>query len=207
VLAEAFSVTFEYVMVPTTTAHLRGESRLAVVWLGSCFSVAASACHPLYTALRIPPEGPNMRTIVLAFLLCASMVAAENPFVGTWTMNKSKSKPDPNGPQLDSLIVQFSQDGPTLTAIITNDGIVAPPVPIDGKEQRAPANMPSVAGSTHHVSTLKGNTIHTLFKKDGKTVATRNVSVSPDGKTMTSVMEGTLPNGQKLKSVAIFDKK
>ena len=122
-------------------------------------------------------------------------------------MNKVKSKPDPNGPKLESLTVEFVQDGSTLKAIITNNGMTAPAVPIDGKEQPAPTNMPSVAGSTHHVSTMKGNTIHTLFKKDGKTVATRNVSLAPDGNTMTSVIEATLPDGQKLKSIAVFDKR
>jgi hypothetical protein len=147
-----------------------------------------------------------MRTLALVVLACTFAVAADSPWVGTWTMNKVKSKPDPNGPKLESLTVEFLQDGPTLKAVITNNGITAPAVPIDGREQLAPTNMPSVAGSTHHVSVLKGNTIHTLFKKDGKTVATRRVSLAPDRKMMTSVIEATLPDGQKLKSIAVFNK-
>ena len=77
-------------------------------------------------------------------------------------------------------------------AIVTTNGTTAPAVPIDGKEQPTPANVPGPAGSTDHVSTLNGETIYTEFKKNGKVVATRNVSLHRDGKTMTSIIEGTL---------------
>ena len=56
----------------------------------------------------------KMRTLVIALLTCTFALAADSPFVGTWTINKSKSKLDPNGPKIESLSVQIMQDGPTL---------------------------------------------------------------------------------------------
>src|SRR5205085_12314984 len=74
-------------------------------------------------------NGPRrkMRTLAVAFLTCAFVIAADSPFLGTWTMNKSQSKLDPNGPKYDSLTVQFTQDGPSLKSVVTTNGTAAPP--------------------------------------------------------------------------------
>jgi hypothetical protein len=147
-----------------------------------------------------------MRTLVIALLACAFALAADSPYVGTWTMNKAKSTPDPNMPTLDTLTVQFRQDGPALKAIATTNGNANPEVVIDGKEQPMKTAGPNPLGATHYVATADGKTTTTVFKKDGKTVATRKSSLSPDGKTMTSVMGGTLPDGKKISSTLVFDK-
>jgi hypothetical protein len=44
------------------------------------------------------------------------------------------------------------------------------------------------------------------FKRDGRVMATRTVALDPDGRTMTSVMEGTLPSGENFQSIAVFEK-
>jgi hypothetical protein len=77
---------------------------------------------------------------------------------------------------------------------------------IDGKEHVMPTTMPSLTGATHYVTTVNGNTIRTLLKKNGQTVLDRKVSLSPDGRTMNAVSEATLMDGQKLNSTIVFDK-
>jgi hypothetical protein len=147
-----------------------------------------------------------MRTLATALLTCAFALAADSPYVGTWTMNSSKSTLDPHLPKIDSLTVRFMQDGPTLKAIATMNGNENPAVLIDGKEQTVATTGPNPMGATHYVATADGTSTVTVFKKDGKTVGTRKSSVSADGKTMTSIMEGTLPDGKKVKSTIVFDK-
>jgi len=147
-----------------------------------------------------------MRALALALLACVFALAADSPFVGTWTMNKSKSKIDPNGPALDSVSTEFMQDGATLKVVITTNGAKAPAVVLDGKEHPVTAPNPAGLAATHYASTVKGKTIQTVFTKDGKTVGTRRTSLSPDGKSFTSVTNGTLPDGKKTSSTVVMEK-
>jgi hypothetical protein len=150
-----------------------------------------------------------MRTLAITLLTCAFALAADSPFVGNWTMNKAKSRIDPTLPKIDTLSVQVTQAGPAaLKAVVTTNGTAAPVADIDGKEHAVTptTTQPNTMGTTHYVSTLKGKTMDTVFKKDGKTVGTRKVSLSADGKTMTAVTDGTLLNGQKVHSSVVLDK-
>jgi len=147
-----------------------------------------------------------MRTFAIALLTCAFALAADSPFVGTWKMNKSKSTIDPKGQQYDSLTVQFLQEGSTLKSIPTVNGTVVPATVMDGKEHAVPAGTLSRLGATHYVSTVNGKTIETVFKRDGKIFGTRKTSLSPDGKSSTSVTEATLPDGQKTHTTIVFEK-
>lgn len=148
-----------------------------------------------------------MTRLAIAVLTCALAFAADGSFVGTWRLNPTKSTFDPNGPRLGDMTVRFVQEGAIVNAIVTTNGSTAPAIPIDGTEQPNPGNVPSIAGSTHHVSRLKGETITTEFRKEGKVVATREITLDPGGKSFTSVLQATRPNGQKYKSVAVFDRK
>ena len=150
-----------------------------------------------------------MRTLAIALLTCSLALAADNPFVGTWTMNKSKSKLVPNAQPFESLTVQYVQDGASLKATITANGTSGRTEVFDGKEHQVTPNRTGTIGrmgATHYMSTVNGNTIKTLFKKDGKTVGTRTVTASPDGKMLTGVTEGTFSNGQKFQGTVIFEK-
>jgi hypothetical protein len=152
-----------------------------------------------------------MRTLAIALLTCAFALAADSPFVGTWTMNKAKSKPAPGGQTIESLTTQIVQDGPSLKSTSTVNGTTGSPFILDGKEHdvtRSPTPTRTVGrmGSTHYISTVNGKSIQTVFKKHGKTVGTRKSSLSADGKMMTSVTEGTGADGQRFQSTIVFDK-
>src|SRR5690349_3903455 len=102
-----------------------------------------------------------MRAIAVTLLICAFALAADNPFVGTWTMNKSKSKIDPSAPPLDSASSQFMLEGSTLKVIITTNGTAAPAGILDGKEHPMPSGNALRLDATHYTSTVKGKTIET----------------------------------------------
>ena len=145
-----------------------------------------------------------MRTITMALLTCAFALAADSPFVGTWTMNKAKSDFGPQGPKMESLTIQYVQDGPALQAIMTTNGRPEPGIVIDGKEHVVTGRTRMEA--THATATVKGRMIETSFTKDGKTVGTRKYSLSADGKVLTAVTVATTPDGQKVHWNPVFDK-
>jgi hypothetical protein len=140
---------------------------------------------------------------------CAFALAADSPYVGKWSINKAESKVDPNGTKIESLTLHYVQDGPTLKYTSTTNGTTAPTIILDGEEHAitpTPGSSPNRMGATHYVSTVHGNNIQTVFKKDGKTVGTRKATMSADGKRITSITEGTGGNGQKVQSTLVFDK-
>jgi hypothetical protein len=57
-----------------------------------------------------------------------------------------------------------------------------------------------------NVECLKAQVIRTTFKRKGKPVATVTRSVSADGLTMTTIVNGGTVNGEKLHSVLIDER-
>ena len=110
----------------------------------------------------------------------------ENPFVGTWTANLSKSRPHP-GNQFQSAKIQFAMAGRTVT--ITDVVVNA-----SGQEDRC-KNTIQVDGNEHTSEHGNGYVLmagwrgsHVLVteaKKDGQLVGWGTYEVSADGKTLT----------------------
>ena len=140
----------------------------------------------------------------LALLMCAIALAADSPFVGTWTMDKAKSSFGAEGPKIDTFTLQYMHDGATLTAIMTVNGTAEPAIAVNGKEHVITGR--NRMGATHATPTLKGRLIETIFKKDGKTVGRRTFALSADGKVLTTVTDATTPDGQKIEWTVVFDK-
>jgi len=149
--------------------------------------------------------------IAVLAVVCASAAQAQNnPLVGTWKLNVTKSKFDP-GPAPKSLTrtVEAAGDGVKYTF----EGVAADGTPLaysfsvhfDGKDNPVMGTMPAGADNisakrvdaNHYVATLK---------KGGKEVGTSNVSVSADGKTTT--VDGTFvtATGAKSHDVQVYDK-
>ena len=55
---------------------------------------------------------------VSLFLIAASLLGADNPFLGTWKLNTEKSKSSP-GPSPQSLTVTFEADGENVRRTAT----------------------------------------------------------------------------------------
>ncbi len=144
---------------------------------------------------------------MIAIMTCAlALTAADNPFVGTWERNASKSKPDPSAVKVQKHTVTYSMNGNVLMAVVTSDGTQgAPPTMYDGQEHDVTST--SSLSYTRSIATANGNTLETLFKRDGKTVGTRKNTLSPDARTMTVTQNGTKPDGGKYHSIVIYDKR
>ena len=118
-------------------------------------------------------------------------------------MNMSKSKRDPNAPQRNKRTIVYSAEGASLKALVTTDGRTQPPVMYDGQEH--PMNS-SDGLYTHSTGTATATNLEMVFKKDGKVTGVRKSSLSPDGRTMTVVMDTTTRDGAKVHSVEVYDK-
>jgi hypothetical protein len=150
-----------------------------------------------------------MRRLAFIAAMCAFAFAgsgADNPFVGEWELNASKSKPDAKSPAVKTQIVKYVMEGTTLKAFLTTDGDpAAHPTIYDGNEHEYGGT--SALLPTHIIPTIKGRTLEATFKRDGKMVGIRRNTLSPDGRTMTVAVEGTTPEGEKYFSVLAFDRK
>jgi hypothetical protein len=154
-----------------------------------------------------------LRFVVIALLVvvgsCA-LRAQNNPLVGTWKLNVTKSKYDP-GPAPKSLTrtVEAQGDGVKYTF----DGVAADGKPIsygfsvqfDGKDNPISGSMPAGADTIAATRTDSNHFVATL-KKGGKVIGTSKVTVSSDGKVTTVDSTGTTATGAKMHEVQVYDK-
>jgi hypothetical protein len=116
--------------------------------------------------------------------------AKENPFVGHWTANLSKSKLHPTF-QFRSVTLEIAVAGDTVTMA---SGLVN----ATGQEQHAAETFRT--DGTETPGTLSSGVVlvarwvgsHVLATKDGQVVALVTYEVSPDGKTLTSRSSGVI---------------
>jgi hypothetical protein len=151
------------------------------------------------------------RTVLasLVVFLCGVVVglAAETDltkFMGTWTLNEGKSKLAPGGVKNTS--VTYAASGDSIK--ITTDGTDKDGKPahtewtgkFDGKDYPATGSTQydsrSYTPASHHSLSMN-------VKKDGKTVMTGTINLSPDGKTRTVITKGSDPS---MNSTAVYDK-
>jgi hypothetical protein len=126
---------------------------------------------------------------LVAALSCASTLAlAQNPFVGTWKVDYSKSHvtgdtitftPEANG------MVRVTQDARSYS--FKPDG----------------SSTTNTMGETEHWTKLDNNNWKTVSKAGPQTV-TEMLKVSDDGKTLTDTASGTKPNGDPINSTSTF---
>jgi hypothetical protein len=148
--------------------------------------------------------------VALAIVLCVSAstaAAAQDPFNGTWHLNKAKSTFDP-GPGPEKATVTIKTDGTTWTAMssssyegktletsytVTLDGT---PGPVKG----------SPVYDMVSVKKIDDRNIEQKNMKDGKTVGETRATLSADGKTATVTGTGMSPKGEKGKFTAVYEK-
>lgn len=126
--------------------------------------------------------------LLLGILTVAgSLDAADNPFVGSWISNFSKSKL-PTGYQFKSVTLQFAVVFDTVTIgskFVTASGQEQTATELfhmDGKEHPGTLNP----GVLHTARWVNSRTIETSAKKDGKDVGVVTYELSLDGKTLAS---------------------
>lgn len=158
----------------------------------------------------------NRRTILSAgfsaavFAMAAPVVglAETSPLIGKWKLNLDKSKFSP-GPPPKSQTLNFEGAGQDLrdTAETTDAQGQATKIVFmhiyDGKPHPTTGNpifdtTTYTPVDTYHVNWLRS--------KAGKAVQTGSNAVSSDGRTFTVTTEGTGANGEKISSVAVYEK-
>lgn len=131
------------------------------------------------------------RACLAALALAAGIVAAENPFVGTWKLNPAKSKFTGDTVKYErtaSGAIQVSSEGLTYT------------FKPDGREYPAPL------GYTAAWKQLDERTWEVVTRLSGKVLGTDTIKVSADGKTRTVISKGTKPNGENFQDTAVYER-
>ena len=149
------------------------------------------------------------RVLVLVCLAIVSATAqAADPFIGTWTLNVSKSN---TAFKSGRTIVEAEGDGIRTTAdMVRADGTADHftwTAKYDGKDN--PVIGASPYGSGVHsiaLTRIDSHTVNIVTKLDGRVTITQRLVVSADGKTRTIHTTGTDGKGQPVDSTAVYEK-
>jgi hypothetical protein len=149
------------------------------------------------------------KTIALTISLVFVTVALgfqDNPQMGTWKLNKDKSKLAGNA-RNDTVVYEAAGDQIKVTV----DGVDQNGAAVhhewtgkfDGKEYPVTGDATSDSRSYRMVDK---HTLALTAMKGGKQTLTGRVVVSADGKTRTVTTTSTDANGKKVTNVAVYDK-
>jgi hypothetical protein len=151
-----------------------------------------------------------MRFVPLALILVATaLVAADNPFLGTWKMNPAKSKSSPT-PVMKEMTVTYEMDGEKVRRSVTGiDGEGNPmkqsaSVAWDGKDHETQG--PDGSTSTINIKRVDDRHYDVTVKQKGEVMMKIRSVVSQDGTTMTNTIDGVNPKGEKVHRVDVFEK-
>lgn len=137
----------------------------------------------------------------------AALAHAEDPNMGTWKLNESKSKFGAGAPK-NSMVTYEAAGDATKIVVVGVDGEGKPAHSewtgkFDGKDY-------AVTGDpTSDVRAYKKVDDHTLeftVKNKGKVMATGKVVVAADGKSRTVTTSGTDAKGNKVRASSVYDK-
>ena len=138
---------------------------------------------------------------VTLFLIATTLLGADNPFLGTWKLNTSKSKSSP-GPVAQSMTVEFEADGENIKRTVTGVDGQGKPIMQGGPEG---TSIPW-DGKDHEVKVPDGPPMTVAVKRNGKITATIRSVVSKDGKTMTNTIDGVDEKEVKIHEVEVLEK-
>ena len=150
------------------------------------------------------------RSILIVAALCLAGLAlavAQNPNMGTWKLNESKSQLAAGMPKNNT--VTYTADGDNI--IVTTDGVDGAGKPthtewtgkFDGKD------YPLTGDPNSDTRSYKQSDDHTLMfenKKAGKVTVSGTIVVSADGKSRTGTMKGTDSMGKEFSGTSAYDK-
>ena len=155
-----------------------------------------------------------MKRLALLFTLCialpVALLAADNPFAGSWKLNLEKSKMGAMTPK--SLTRTVTADGDTLKYVFAGQGADGSAVnySFTVKLGGGPAEVTGAGApmGADHVALKLANPrmITGALMKGGKDLAKVTSTVSYDGKTVTVVSEGAGADGKPMVSTSVYDK-
>ena len=150
------------------------------------------------------------RTIALTMALCfiaAAVCLASDVQMGTWKLNEAKSKFAAGVTKNQTVVYQAAGD----QIKVTIDGTTA-----DGKSVRIEwtgkfdGKFYPLTGDPNNdersYKKIDARTMESSSKKGGKAIGIARIVVAPDGKSRTVTSTTTNAMGEKITSVAVFDK-
>jgi hypothetical protein len=145
--------------------------------------------------------------MVLWCFLAFAVSWAQDPNMGTWKLNESKSK-IPAGATKNTTVV-YSADGDNVK--VTTDGTAGDGSPLhtdwtgkfDGKDYPLTGD-PSADSRSY--KKIDSHTLELANKKGGKVVTSGKVVISKDGKSRTVTLTTTTADGKKMSGSAAYDK-
>lgn len=152
----------------------------------------------------------KLRTVGLIFALCffaGATCLADDPQIGTWKLNETKSKLTPGAGKNNTVVYEASGD----QVKVTIDGVDADGKSthnewtgkFDGKDYAVTGDPKSDMRSYKKIDS---HTMQFTIKKDGKTTVTGRITVAADGKSRTVTANGTDAHGKKAHENAAYDK-
>jgi len=154
------------------------------------------------------------RSIVLCVLVL-SLIAATDPFVGTWKLNTDRSKFPPGAPGFFFATMRIESAGAGLKSTASaadGEGIATSftfSCQIDGTPCNVASSSPLRSDSAVDTIRLKRvdpNTIIAMGERKGKQVYSDRRVVSANGKTMTVVRDGITPEGRKYETTIVLER-
>ncbi len=124
----------------------------------------------------------NLHFLLVAGVAASALWAGNDPFVGKWKLNPSKSK------LTDRMKVEAA--GPNKYAIDFGGGVEA--IVADGTDQ------PGLTGTTVSVTVEGPDTWKVVRKKDGRTLVTGTWTLSKDGQTLHDAFRANQQDGSTL---------
>lgn len=132
----------------------------------------------------------TVQLLLVAFLTATSLRAADNPFVGKWKLNGSKSRlPDE---------MKVQKVSANKYAFAFEGGDYAETIVADGTDQ------PGVFGTTFSVAVEGPNRWNLVRKTDGKILLTANWKLSDDGNTLDDDFTLIQPNGSNFNVYYVY---
>ena len=131
-----------------------------------------------------------VQLLLVASLVTTSLRAADNPFVGKWKLNSSKSRfPDEmKVKKVSANKYAFAFEGGDFEETIVADG----------------TDQPGISGTTFSVTVEGPNTWKVVRKTDGKILLTANWKLSEDGNTLDDDFTSIQPNGSKFNVYYVY---
>ena len=154
----------------------------------------------------------KIRNIVLTVALCLLVFsvcyAAENPNIGTWKLNESKSK-IPAGVGKNTAVVYSAAAGDMFT--VTTDGVDGSGKPAHsewtGKFDGKPYPVTGSPSVDARAVTAKGDrTLEIDNLKGGKSVSTGKVEIAKDGKSRNLETDGADAAGKKVHAKFVYER-
>ena len=149
-------------------------------------------------------------SLCLAFVMASVAVGQGqgDPRVGTWKLNPAKSKTSGAPPRSGSIKYEAAAGGSTMIADSVDSAGAAYHYELtgalDGKDVKIVGRCPW--GDTAARTRIDDKTNETVYKQNGKVTVTIRSVLSGDGRSITFTSTGSLPDGTKVGSVAVYDK-